>query len=122
MPVDDIYWNSIDFGSEEESVHDSPSMKHYVDPWDLENYAYIREHLDSVDISSDPRSDDFAHSTSFSSVPVQREQNYAAIDEIRGYSKPRARRMHSDGGMYSDGRMYRDSYEPGEFRWEFWFL
>ncbi|XP_065174001.1 uncharacterized protein [Atheta coriaria] len=30
--------------------------KQYIDPWDLENYAYIRQHLDSVDLSSDPSS------------------------------------------------------------------
>ncbi|EFA10072.1 uncharacterized protein LOC100142083 [Tribolium castaneum] len=104
MPVDDIYWNSIDFGSEEESLH-SPSPKHYVDPWDLENYAYIREHLDSIDVSSDPSgSDDFTtdvNSTSFRYVPLQRDQNYEEV----AYGKPRTRRMYSTGGLHR-------SYDP----------
>ncbi|KAJ3622246.1 hypothetical protein MTP99_002770 [Tenebrio molitor] len=114
MPSDDIYWNSIDFGSEEESsLQDSPSLKHYVDPWDLENYAYIREHLDSIDVSSDPSSsDEFAteaNSTSFCYVPVHRERNYAAIDEVRG-RRPRARRMYSDGGGF-DAEFDENPYE-----------
>lgn len=28
----------------------------YVDPWDLENYAYIRQHLDSLDVTSEGQS------------------------------------------------------------------
>ncbi|RZC39880.1 uncharacterized protein BDFB_004140 [Asbolus verrucosus] len=107
MPMDDLYWNSIDFGSEE-SLHE-PSLKHYVDPWDLENYAYIREHLDSIDLDSDPSSsNDFATeatSSSFRYAPV--EQNYAAIEEVRGYEKPssrsRNRHVSVDAGLYRDG-------------------
>lgn len=98
MPVDDIYWNSIDFGSEEESLHDSPSPKHYVDPWDLENYAYIREHLDSDPYSSDEFATE-VNSTSFRYVPL-RDQNYAAIEEV-ARTKPRTRRMYSTGGLYT---------------------
>lgn len=37
-----IYWNSID--SQRSSGESSGSGRNYVDPWDLENYAYLRRH------------------------------------------------------------------------------
>ncbi|KAK0096772.1 hypothetical protein PV326_004460 [Microctonus aethiopoides] len=40
-----IYWNSVD--SQRSSVGssgDTGSARQYVDPWDLENYAYLRRH------------------------------------------------------------------------------
>lgn len=47
-----IYWDSVDFESEDYSDfsnNNSPNAKSrkYVDPWDLENYAYMRKHLES---------------------------------------------------------------------------
>lgn len=54
MPADVLYWNSVDFDSDESIQNTIP--RHYVDPWDLENYAYIREHLDSLDVSSEQSS------------------------------------------------------------------
>ncbi|XP_022916041.1 uncharacterized protein [Onthophagus taurus] len=49
MPADDVYWSPTELESEESS---SNIYKSYIDPWDLENYAYIREHLDSLDLST----------------------------------------------------------------------
>lgn len=86
--MDDIYWNSISFGSEESLQESKP----YVDPWDLENYAYIRSHLDSVENASDPSSSgEFAeqNSTSFYYVPgippPKRNTKYESRDKVRGY-------------------------------------
>ena len=42
-----IYWNSVDSQrSSGDSSGDANSggSRHYVDPWDLENYAYLRRH------------------------------------------------------------------------------
>lgn len=106
MAVDDLYWNSIDFGSEE-SI---PQMqKNYVDPWDLENYAYIRQHLDSLDLSSDPSSLDEptdSNSSSFYYIPQTGKHfpalpthkydslasdpmnsNYEAIEDVPSYKR-----------------------------------
>ncbi|XP_057336313.1 mediator of RNA polymerase II transcription subunit 13-like [Microplitis mediator] len=38
-----IYWNSID-SQRSSSSGDAGSARQYVDPWDLENYAYLRRH------------------------------------------------------------------------------
>ena len=42
---DSIYWSAIDFESEDsDSTQPATSVsRHYVDPWDLENYIYIRK-------------------------------------------------------------------------------
>ncbi|XP_077302932.1 uncharacterized protein LOC143923231 isoform X2 [Arctopsyche grandis] len=52
------YWTSMDFGSEEEDVvtSKSPSSRVYVDPWDLENYAFMRRHLEETPVPSTPQS------------------------------------------------------------------
>ena len=41
-----IYWNSLDSqrSSGESSGEGFSANRHYVDPWDLENYAYLRRH------------------------------------------------------------------------------
>ncbi|KAJ8950409.1 hypothetical protein NQ318_003685 [Aromia moschata] len=75
MPGDALYWNPTEFDSEESLEY--PSKEPYVDPWDLENYAYIREHLDSMELSSAPSgsSGEFAaeaNSNSFYYVPGNR--------------------------------------------------
>ncbi|GLV32295.1 Misexpression suppressor of ras 4 [Carabus blaptoides fortunei] len=46
------YWNSMDFDSEgtlstKISSSTSPPERRYVDPWDLENYAYMKQRYDS---------------------------------------------------------------------------
>lgn len=38
-----IYWNSID-SQRSSSSGDASNARQYVDPWDLENYAYLRRH------------------------------------------------------------------------------
>ncbi|CAH0554673.1 unnamed protein product [Brassicogethes aeneus] len=108
--MDDIYWNSISFGSEE-SLQE-PVSRPYVDPWDLENYAYIRSHLDAEISSEQSTGDEFAeqNSTSFSYIPGSRgmtppkrhgggggggkydslmteQGGYAAIDEVNIYDR-----------------------------------
>ncbi|KAF2903068.1 hypothetical protein ILUMI_03124 [Ignelater luminosus] len=73
MPADALYWSSVDFDSDESISNTFP--RHYVDPWDLENYAYIREHLDSLEVSSEQSSfgepTDINSSTSFYYTPVK---------------------------------------------------
>lgn len=40
-----IYWNSVDSQrSSGGSSGDAGSSRRYIDPWDLENYAYLRRH------------------------------------------------------------------------------
>ncbi|XP_018561940.1 uncharacterized protein LOC108904047 isoform X2 [Anoplophora glabripennis] len=118
MPGDALYWNPVEADSEESL--DYPSKEPYVDPWDLENYAYIREHLDSMELSSNPSapsgsSGEFAeaNSHSFYYVPgngqvgppyvpnvqekrrydsvASEQENYAAIDEVKMYDRRRTR-------------------------------
>lgn len=92
MPLDALYWNSIDFGSEESLANSSSVKKDYIDPWDLENYAYIRDHLDSIDFYSDNSSiDEHVPSNFYPAVPkkhpnIKRMEsinsaNYVAIDD-----------------------------------------
>ncbi|KAK9878668.1 hypothetical protein WA026_023117 [Henosepilachna vigintioctopunctata] len=113
MPMSNIYGTSTDVESDDSIPPVDPSG-HYVDPWDLENYAYLKEHLDSADLTSGPTSmGDFveAHS-SFDYVPVLTPKEYidspsnnrydttmtdqgtyACIDELGLYDKTRT---HSD--------------------------
>lgn len=125
MPVDDLYWNAIDFGSDNESIHD-PNSKHYVDPWDLENYAYIREHLDSIDLSSNPSGSSSgdgefvggsssngefveANSTSFYYVPAQnRKPSYNNRGKTTNNTQlipPSIPEMRIDDGIKYDSLM-----------------
>lgn len=139
MPGDALYWNPVDVDSEGST--DYPSREPYVDPWDLENYAYIREHLDSMELSSNPSapsrsSGEFAeaNSHSFYYVPgggsqagspyvpnmqekrhydslVSEQENYAAIDEVKMYDRRRTR-----SEMFGPSRRgrYAQDYESGE--------
>ncbi|XP_006610380.1 uncharacterized protein LOC102672137 [Apis dorsata] len=51
MPTESsIYWDSIgsqhsiSVGSSGDGCSSASASRHYVDPWDLENYAYLRRH------------------------------------------------------------------------------
>jgi len=46
MPAESsIYWSSVDSRRSTTSGScGSSGGRHYVDPWDLENYAYLRRH------------------------------------------------------------------------------
>lgn len=46
MPAESsIYWSSVDSRkSTSGSSGSDAGSRHYVDPWDLENYAYLRRH------------------------------------------------------------------------------
>ncbi|GJQ71621.1 hypothetical protein Trydic_g11321 [Trypoxylus dichotomus] len=92
MPADDLYWSPIDFESEESNNF----YRSYIDPWDLENYAYIRQHLDSLELSSGSSGpeEQLESTSTFTYLPGEARygsvmnsdrtaaSNYAAIDEI----------------------------------------
>ncbi|EFN85341.1 uncharacterized protein LOC105182450 isoform X2 [Harpegnathos saltator] len=45
MPAESsIYWSSVDSRRSTSGSSGSGGGRHYVDPWDLENYAYLRRH------------------------------------------------------------------------------
>lgn len=51
MPAESsIYWDSVgsqhsaSVGSSGDACSSGSASRHYVDPWDLENYAYLRRH------------------------------------------------------------------------------
>lgn len=49
MPVESsIYWNSFDSHKTLSGGSSNNSDRHYVDPWDLENYAYLRRYSVNV--------------------------------------------------------------------------
>lgn len=49
MPVESsIYWNSFDSQRTTSGGSSNNSDRHYVDPWDLENYAYLRRYSINV--------------------------------------------------------------------------
>lgn len=113
MAVEDLYWNSIDFSSEESIPQ---LQKDYIDPWDLENYAYIRQHLDSLDLSSDPSSSleepSDSNSSSFYYLPkpphqqkydsLMSDQGYAAIEEVTPWRRS-IQRTNSEMSTKRDG-------------------
>lgn len=90
MPMDALYWNSISFGSEE-SLTQPTTSRDYIDPWDLENYAYIREQLNSTELSSEASSSEYPLESNIYYVTpgvmntkrvdsMTTSGNYAAID------------------------------------------
>lgn len=112
------------------------SHKDYIDPWDLENYAYIRQHLDSIDLNSDPSSSGessdqyYQHhhqQPSNSRVSPRQQQldsfephssNYAAIEEIMESYRPppmsgNSTRRRSECTYRS--QMYQDRDEGKKF-------
>ena len=136
MAVDELYWNSIDFGSDESIPNHASGKQQYVDPWDLENYAYIRQHLDSIDLSSDPSSEqlDSGNSASFYYVPGsakkstprydsmtdQATSNYAAIDDVNPYGRTRRNRQESGYGSHvrtsrRHEEKHFDSFDSGNY-------
>jgi hypothetical protein len=46
MPAESsIYWSSVDSRrSTASGSYGSSGGRHYIDPWDMENYAYLRRH------------------------------------------------------------------------------
>lgn len=125
MAVEDLYWNSIDFSSEESIPQ---LQKDYIDPWDLENYAYIRQHLDSLDLSSDPSSlEEPSDSNSsfyylpkpYAPIPQQRydslmsDQGYAAIEEVAPWRRSIQRTSSTRNSEMSARRGRRSELAPG---------
>ncbi|XP_074031482.1 uncharacterized protein [Leptinotarsa decemlineata] len=87
MPGDSFYWSPV-----ENDTDDSFQEKEgYIDPWDLENYAYIREHLDSMELSSSPSgpsgsSGEFAEATnSFDFIPGKKKPGPPYISKQAPY-------------------------------------
>lgn len=137
MPADELYWNPMELESDE-SV---PYPKQYIDPWDLENYAYIRQHLDSVDLnSSDPSSLGEQESSGLYHVPGKYEgrprgrdhqyytpqydslmrsehgtSNYAAIDELT-VQNDAMRNRRSSRPSANQNRIY--SRHPDDYDFE----
>lgn len=81
MPApDDLYWNPMDLNPNHEDPYAAVlQTKPYIDSWDLENYAYLKQHLGSVELNSDPSSLDSpgqSLSPDLSSTYYRRTDNY----------------------------------------------
>ncbi|CAG9864838.1 unnamed protein product [Phyllotreta striolata] len=133
MPGDSYYW-SPEHPDPDEFLEKDP----YIDPWDLENYAYIREHLESMEINSNPSvpsgsSGEFAEPTSsFDYVPARRRpvsvqpreerfdtlmsdhESYAAIDDLNNYCRRNRRTTASEIYWPTRKRMTYDYEIDGE--------
>lgn len=102
----------------------SNSPKDYIDPWDLENYAYIKQHLDSMDLNSDPSSSGESSDLYYQRKPTssgfpQRKQFdsyesyngcYAAIEEIMESYKPQPVRATGNSRRRSECVYKTQSY------------
>lgn len=89
-----IYWDSVD--SQRSSGASSGSSRHYVDPWDLENYAYLRRHS----IAAPPQ-----HST-----PAQQQQ------------RPHQQHSHQQKQQSSVVRRRRSHEQRLEPEVEYWWV
>lgn len=117
MPMRDIYGTAAEI---EEHIPPIPSGRNYVDPWDLENYAYLRDHVGSPelvsDVPSDPSSlgDCVEAQSSFDYVSLLKSEvdtvtgryesliteqgTYAVIDELEMYDrKPQNELIYETG-------------------------
>lgn len=47
MPQDNLYWSPLELETDESLQVSKP----HIDPWDLENYVYIRDHLDYLELN-----------------------------------------------------------------------
>ncbi|XP_063990021.1 uncharacterized protein LOC135169191 [Diachasmimorpha longicaudata] len=86
-----IYWDSVDSQRSSGSSGDAGSNRQYVDPWDLENYAYLRRHS----VASPPQKYQPPPRTSYSRVSQRRSEPepeywYSPREPIRepGYHAP----------------------------------
>ncbi|KAH8398999.1 hypothetical protein KR222_010472 [Zaprionus bogoriensis] len=75
-----------------------PSQRCYVDPWDLENYDYVRKKMDvDVDVAA-PQPDyetalDYEHSASQSPSPTAASPGYGVIMSSSTMPRPHTRRQ-----------------------------
>ncbi|XP_058802053.1 uncharacterized protein LOC131670460 isoform X2 [Phymastichus coffea] len=89
-----IYWDSYESGS---GSSGSAASRNYVDPWDLENYAYLRRHSVAASAAgTSPRplsqptiraGDDYGSRSSYHS-PVESDYWYAPAIREPGYDAP----------------------------------
>lgn len=106
VKMSSIYWNSMEFDSEGTlSDKNSSNPRNYVDPWDLENYAYIRKRLDPQMIEPPmPGFENGPLDTSLYYTPYEREQIYAdrSTAKYAGRSELEFRneRIRSDSPIY----------------------
>ncbi|CAG9760603.1 unnamed protein product [Ceutorhynchus assimilis] len=132
---EDIYWNAAESDSDD-CFRDyqrlpPPAKEPYIDPWDLENYAYIREHLDSMELSSNPSvpqsasstgSGDFGetNSNSFCYVPgtkrlserhMDANGDYADIEEVKYVSRRPVEKQRRNSRY--EYEIEENPYEPG---------
>ncbi|XP_051157668.1 uncharacterized protein LOC127279389 [Leptopilina boulardi] len=84
-----IYWNSIDSqrsSGDSSGDTNSGSGRHYVDPWDLENYAYLRRHSVPTPVyQSQPRS---GYSRLSHNSRVESDYWYTSRKREPGYDAP----------------------------------
>ena len=70
-----IYWNSLDSSGSDNSLSGGDSgSRNYVDPWDLENYAYLRKHKYSIPIPAPVYQTTNRKKTGYSSKLFQHRQ------------------------------------------------
>lgn len=114
--MDALYWNSISFGSEESIANPSPP-RDYIDPWDLENYAYIREQLNSTELSSEASSSEYPVDSNFYYVSpgivnprridsIANSGNYVAIDDMNMREEDLVPRKTNRTAKHVSGRIY----------------
>ncbi|VEN63296.1 unnamed protein product [Callosobruchus maculatus] len=109
MPGDSLYWSPAETDSDDSFT---APKEPYIDPWDLENYAYIREQLDSMELSSNrsipggSSSGEFAEANcnSFYYVPGDRRGHPPA--SIRGYNPRYPEERRGYDSLMSDQENY----------------
>lgn len=127
MAAEDLYWNSIDFSSEESIPYEKDD---YIDPWDFENYAYFQQHLDSIELTSGPSSFEEAtdsNSSSFYYLPkhyaptpqqkydsLMSDQGYAAIEEVAPWRRSVQRSNSTRNSEMSIYRRAKREVVPGK--------
>ncbi|XP_014213131.1 uncharacterized protein LOC106642780 [Copidosoma floridanum] len=116
-----IYWASVDSsGGSAGSSSGGASSRNYVDPWDLENYAYLRRHSVAAACTPQPiyQSSRLSHHSSAvepdywyapSASAVVREPGYdapASVEEM--YFRPAPRPIGTSGCYYHQQPIYED--------------
>ncbi|XP_012282438.1 uncharacterized protein LOC105700825 [Orussus abietinus] len=108
-----IYWDSVDSQRSSGSSADaSGSGRHYVDPWDLENYAYLRRHSVATPVQSTPVAPRHRHRPSLS---ARTESEYSFLQSKArepGYNAPATvEEIHLGVSRQSAHYCYQPIYE-----------
>lgn len=102
-----IYWNSID--SQRSSGESSGSGRNYVDPWDLENYAYLRRH--SVPTPVYQSQSRYGHSRLSRHSRVESDYWYTSRVREPGYDAPASVEELYFGTSNRTSNCYQPIYE-----------